>query len=44
MGPEKIDITEDYVKFAKNYHCNAPYDWVRAVLKYYETDDEFLGQ
>jgi integrase len=44
MGHEKIDTTEDYVKFAKNYHRNAPYDWVRAVLKYYETNGEFLGQ
>jgi len=44
MGHEKIDTTEAYVKFAKNYYRNAPYDWVRAVLKSYKTDDEFLEQ
>jgi integrase len=44
MGHEKIDTTEDYVKFAKNYYRNAPYDWVSAVLKSYKRNDEFLGQ
>ena len=33
MGYEKIDTTEDYVKFAKHYYRNAPYDWVDAGLK-----------
>jgi hypothetical protein len=44
MGHEKIDTTEDYVKFAKNYYSNALYDWVSAVLKSYKTNDEFLEQ
>lgn len=44
MGHDKIDTTEDYVKFAKNYYRNAPYDWIRAVLKFYKTNTEFLGQ
>lgn len=44
MGHEKIDTTEDYVKFAKNYYRNAPYDWVSAVLKFYKTNDEFVEQ
>ena len=44
MGHEKIDTTEDYVKFAKPYYRNAPYDWISAVLKFYKTNPEFLEQ
>lgn len=44
MGHEKIDTTEDYVKFAKNYYHNAPYDWIRAVLKFYKTNKVFAEQ
>lgn len=44
MGHEKIDTTEDYVKFAKNYYRNAPYDWISAVLKFYKTNTEFVEQ
>jgi len=44
MGHEKIDTTEDYVKFTKNYYCNAPYDWASAVLKFYKTNTEFVEQ
>jgi hypothetical protein len=28
--------------FAKNYYRNAPYDWVAAVLKFYDQADNFL--
>ena len=42
MGHESVDTTEDYVMFAKNYYRNAPYDWVRAVLRYYRTDNQFM--
>ncbi len=41
MGHKKVDTTEEYVKFAQNYHRNAPYDWISAVLKYYKTNSEF---
>ncbi|MCK4364828.1 MAG: hypothetical protein KAW45_02130 [Thermoplasmatales archaeon] len=44
MGHERIDTTEDYVKFAKHYYRNAPYDWIHAVLKFYKTNPEFLEQ
>ena len=44
MGHEKVDTTEDYVKFAKQYYRNAPYDWISAVLKFYRTDKEFVEQ
>jgi len=44
MGHEKIDTTEDYVKFAKNYYRNAPYDWIRAVLKFYKSNNVFIEQ
>ena len=44
MGHEKVDTTEDYVKFAKQYYCNAPYDWIRAVLNFCKTNTEFLEQ
>ncbi|MEM4259128.1 MAG: site-specific integrase [Candidatus Thermoplasmatota archaeon] len=44
MGHEKVDTTEDYVKFAKQYYRSAPYDWISAVLKFYRTNKEFVGQ
>jgi hypothetical protein len=44
MEYEKIDTTEEYVNFAKHYSCNALYDWIRAVLKFYKTNPEFLEQ
>ena len=33
MGHEKIDTTEDYVRFAKQYYRNANFDWNKAILK-----------
>ena len=44
MGHEKIDTTEDYVKFAKQYYRHSPYDWISAVLKYYKTNPDFIEQ
>ena len=36
MGHDKIDTTEDYVKYAKKYYRNAPFDWIKSVLKYHK--------
>jgi hypothetical protein len=44
LGHEKIDTTEGYIKFAKQYCRNAPYDWISAVLKFYKTNEEFVEQ
>ena len=44
MGHERIDTTEDYVKFAKQYYRHSPYDWISAVLKFYKTNPVFIEQ
>jgi integrase len=40
MGHDKLDTTENYVKYAKKYHRNAPFDWIKSVLKHYKIVEE----
>ena len=39
LGHEKVTTTEGYVRFAKRYFTNAPYDWIRAILKFHYHSD-----
>jgi len=43
MGHDKIDTTEDYVKYAKKYHRNASFDWIKSVLKFHDNLEEENG-
>ncbi len=43
-GHDKIGTTEDYVKFAKKYYRNAPFDWIKSILKYHKKSVEENGQ
>jgi len=38
MGHEKVTTTEEYLRFAKRYYQNAPYDWIKAILKFHGMD------
>ena len=33
-GHEKIETTDGYVRYAKKYYRNAPFDWINSILKY----------
>jgi len=35
LGHEKVGTTDNYTKYAKKYYMNAPYDWIKAILKYH---------
>jgi len=35
LGHDKVGTTEDYVRFAKRYYRNEPYDWIKAILKFH---------
>lgn len=43
-GHDKIGTTEDYVRYAKKYYRNAPYDWIKSILKYHQKTVEENGQ
>lgn len=40
MGHDKLDTTENYVKYAKKYYRNAPFDWIKSVLKHHKIVEE----
>ena len=40
MGHDKLDTTENYVKYAKKYYRNAPFDWIKSVLKHHKILEE----
>jgi len=33
LGHDKLKTTDSYIQFARNYYRNAPYDWIKAILK-----------
>lgn len=33
LGHDNIKTTETYIQYARNYYRNAPFDWIKAVLK-----------
>jgi len=33
LGHDSINTTETYIQYAEQYHRQAPYDWIRAILK-----------
>jgi integrase len=33
LGHDKLSTTQGYIQFAQNYYRNAPYDWIKAILK-----------
>ena len=40
LGHEKIQTTMNYVHYAEQYYNQAPYDWVKRVLKFHEQMEE----
>ena len=40
MEHDKLDTTENYVKYAKKYYRNAPFDWIKSVLKHHQNLEE----
>jgi integrase len=38
LGHEKVSTTDQYTRYAKKYYLNAPYDWIKAILKYHGND------
>lgn len=40
----KVATTEDYVMYAKWYYRNAPYDWIKAILKFHTKNYDVVGQ
>ena len=36
LGHEKIQTTMNYVQYAEQFYKQAPYDWVKRVLKFHE--------
>jgi len=43
-GHDKIGTTESYVRYAKKYYRNAPFDWINSILKYHKKMVEENGQ
>ena len=37
---DRLDTTENYVKYAKKYYRNAPFDWIKSVLKHHQNLEE----
>lgn len=35
LGHEKIQTTMNYIQYAEQYYNQAPYDWLKRVLKYH---------
>lgn len=44
LGHDKLSTTQGYIRFAQNYYRNAPYDWIKAVLKSNNSYEEFIGE
>jgi len=40
LGHEKIQTTMNYIQYAEQYYIQAPYDWVKRVLKFHEQAEE----
>ncbi len=40
LGHEKIQTTMNYIQYAEQYYKQAPYDWVKRVLKFHEQAEE----
>lgn len=36
LGHEKIETTMNYIRYAEQYYRQAPYDWLKRVLKYHK--------
>jgi integrase len=44
LGHEKVSTTDNYTNFAKKYYKNAPFDWIKAILKYHYKQVEENGK
>lgn len=44
LGHDKLSTTQGYIRFAQNYHRNAPYDWIKAILKSNNSFKEIIGE
>jgi integrase len=44
LGHDKLTTTQGYIQFAQNYYRNAPYDWIKAVLKSNTQFKIFVGE
>ena len=44
LGHDKVTTTEGYVMYAKRYYRNAPYDWIKAILKFHTKNYDVMGQ
>jgi len=40
LGHEKIQTTMNYIQYAEQYYQQAPYNWVRRVLKFHDQEEE----
>ncbi|MCK4365483.1 MAG: site-specific integrase [Thermoplasmatales archaeon] len=40
LGHEKIQTTMNYIQYAEQYYKQAPYNWVKRVLKFHEKVEE----
>ena len=40
LGHEKIETTMNYIRHAEQYYKQAPYDWIKRVLKYHYNEVE----
>ena len=36
LGHEKIETTMNYIRYSEQYYKQAPYDWIKRVLKFHE--------
>ena len=44
MGRDKVSTTDNYTKFAKKYYRNAPFDWIKTILKFHKKVEEENGK
>jgi hypothetical protein len=44
LGHDKLSTTQGYIQFAQNYYRNAPYDWIKAILKSNTQFKECIGE
>ncbi len=40
LGHEKIETTMNYIRYSEQYYKQAPYDWIKRVLKFHENVEE----
>jgi len=44
MGRDKVSTTDNYTKFAKKYYRNAPFDWIKTILKFHKKVEDENGK